>query len=263
MRRVFGFPVEPARALAPHWMPFAFFEGERCVASVEATALPMVIAGADQAPTAIRRVATDPDWRGQGLFRALIGRALAWCASRSTDPCLLYTAEPDIYARFGFLPVAQHAFVGPVVPVSPAVGMRIVDVARPHDRLLVEALLARRTPVSHRCAMLAPALFMEHVLAAEDLDLHYNLEHDCLVVSEADDDDGLIIVDVVAAQVPLLEAILATAGGCPSGRLKTLFPPDRLGWDGSAVLEDTGLMMLGEMPAALTRPFMLPPTTEF
>ncbi len=263
MRRVFGLALGAPPASAPQWTPFAFYEGEHCVASVETALLRMVLDGVERKPTALRRVATDPAWRGQGLFRDLMQHALVWCTTVSDDPCLLYTADQDIYARFGFAPLAQHAFVGIVGPVAAAGGVRTLDMARRDDRMLVETLLATRTPVSERCAMLAPALFMDHVIAADDLALTCDADRGLLVVSEVEDDGGLTLVDIVAAQIPPLDVVLATAGGCLAGRLKTLFPPDRLGWDGSPIPEDTGLMIRGEPPAAMTRPFMLPPTTEF
>ena len=72
----------------------------------------------DATATGVRLVATDPAWRGQGLFRDLMERALAWCETMSKGPCLLYTADPAIYGRFGFLPLAQHAFVG-AAPAGP------------------------------------------------------------------------------------------------------------------------------------------------
>lgn len=263
MRRVFDLPPQKPTPLSPRWTPLAFFDAtQRCVASIEVAVLPLVCDGRDATATAVRLVATDPAWRGQGLFRDLMERALALCATMSDGPCLLYTAEPAIYDRFGFLPLEQHAFVGAPPTLRDGAGARTLDVSRADDRRLVERLLETRTPVSDRCAVVAaPALFMSFVTGADDLVLAYDAAGELLVAYERDD-DCVTIVDVVAAAMPPLDVILRAIKR-PITRLKTLFPPDRLGWDGEAVAEDTGLMARGQRPAAMTRPFMLPPTTGF
>ena len=116
--------------------------------------------------------------------------------------------------------------------------------------------------MSYRCAIVAaPSLFLSFVAGADDLTLAYDAAAEMIVVHEWED-DCVTIVDVVAAVMPPL-AVILRAVGRPPARLKTLFPPDRLGWEGEAVPEDTGLMARGPPPTAMTRPFMLPPTTEF
>ncbi len=260
---VFGIDVRArdARAGTDHpWTPFAAFtDGGACVATLEATALPLWCDGAPDAATAIRSVATDPAWRGLGLFRTLAGQALAWCEARP-GPVLLYTAEPAIYAGLGFEQLPQHAFVG-AMP-----GAAASEPARPLDRVadfaLLKRCLAGRAPVSNRCAMVgAPSLFLTMLGEERDLAIAHLPAWDAVIVYK-EEDDALVLADVVAATIPPLPAIL---GALPRHHrwLKTLFPPDRLGWDGTPDEDDTGLMGRGALPAAMRRPFMLPPTAGF
>ena len=71
-----------------------------------------------------------------------------------------------------------------------------------------------------------------------------------------------MIVDIAARTIPTMAEIVdALRAG--TRRVRTLFPPDRLSWDGVPTRDDTGLMIRGPVPAAMRRPFMLPPTTSF
>ena len=264
--RVFDIALEapnPAISRDPAWVPFAYFDpAGHCVACVEAASLDMRLDGKDGRATAIRLAAVDPEWRGRGLFRNLMDLALAWCATAATGPTLLYTEDDALYGRFGFRSLPQHAFVGPAPELLPGRPARMVDAEDPADSALIAALLAKRAPLSDRCAILrAPSLFMTN-MAADDLVLAYASDLDALVAYELDA-QGITLVDVVSASIPSLACLL---GVLPmrAATVRVLFPPDRLGWDGMPTPDnETGLMARGALPSAMRRPFMLPPTTEF
>jgi amino-acid N-acetyltransferase len=56
----------------------------------------------------LRSVAVHPDWRGTGLGRALVGRALdATRAAGARDAYLLTTTADRWFPRFGFAPIAR------------------------------------------------------------------------------------------------------------------------------------------------------------
>lgn len=257
------FDVDP-RAIEAHpdpaWMPFALFDPDgRCTAAVEAAVMTLVADAVPVSVTAIRRAGVDPAWRGQGLFRDVMVAALTWCETAAPGPTLLYTADHALYDRFGFRPLAQFKVAGGAPAPLARAASRIVD-PRAEDALL-RRLLATRTPVSARCALGGGAsLFITHVRDAEDLTLAYAPDLDAIIVHEVED-DAILVVDVVAAAMPTLAQILAALP--PRPRVTVLFPTDRLDWTGDYVAEETGLMIRGAAPAAMARPFMLPPTTEF
>lgn len=263
LRAVFDLRLPAWAVLETPWVPFAFFdEGGCCVASLEVGVLPLMVDGQRAATTGIRSVAVHPDWRGRGLFRDLMIEAIAWCDARSSSPLLLYSAEPKLYERLGFRLLPQHAFSG--VPPQPLAAQpaRAISLEDAGDRALVLRLLHARTPVSFQCGIIGGASrFLANVATGEDLVLAYGPEHDALIVYESAD-DGLVLVDVVAAAIPSMATILAILAARPM-RVTTLFPPDRLDWHGEPVLDDTGLMVRGVIPPAMERPFMLPPTAEF
>ena len=264
MDEVFSIDVAARDARAgtdPAWTPFAAFTDDgACVASVEAAVLRLVCDGGPVEATGLRSVAVHPDWRGRGLFRDLTLQALDWCG-KICGPVLLYTGEPALYTRFGFAPVAQHAFAGACPPVAAGPPARTLELDDAADLALLTRLLTTRAPVSDRCAMIhAPSLLLTALAGSDDLVAAHVPALDAIAIFEIDD-DTLILADVVAPAIPPLDALLAALPR--RRRLETLFPPDRLGWAGAPEPDDTGLMARGSVPEAMRRPFRLPPTTEF
>lgn len=261
LQHVFAFaPLRTQRA-APIWMPFAYFaEDDVCVASVEAARLELLLDGRPACATAIRLAGVAETHRGQGLFKALMTRALAWCDSACDGPTLLYTEDDALYARFGFAPLTQHAFLGAAplpAPATAAVPLDRAEAARGFDRLA-----PRRAPVSDACAIVgADGLFREVLRGDADLAFAWSAEFEALLVYE-EDDDTLVLADVVAVAMPPMARIVGALGS-RWRRVRTLFPPDRLDWAATPEPDATGLMIRGAVPDAMRRPFMLPPTTGF
>ena len=257
---VFG--AAPAdHAPDPAWTSTGFLdEGGRCIASVDTAVLSFVLGGTVARVGALRLVAVHPDWRGQGLFREMVTRALLELDERTSGLTVLYAEEPDLYGRFGFQQVAQHAFVGPAPRPRGRAASRALG--WPADAAFIKSSLASRSVVSDYCAILgAPALFLAALTEDPDIALAYLDELDALVAYETDG-VTLVLVDIAGATIPPLALILGALGRS-FDTVRTLFPPDKLGWAGKPISDDTGLMLRGTLPAAMTRPFMLPPTTGF
>ena len=258
---VFAYAPSRPPAPDPNWEILAYFDaGGSCVAGIEIGELSLVLDGADGTATAIRLACVAPSHRGQGLFRKLMQGALRLCDERAgAAPTLLYTEDDALYTRFGFVPLAQHAFVG----ASPRAGA--IEAARSLDRAeanaLIDGLASVRAPVSLHCAVRGAADLLRASLGDEDLQLAALDTLNALLVYELDDEE-LVVVDVVAATIPTMAEIVG-ALGVGKRRVRTLFPPDRLCWDGEPTRDETGLMIRGPLPAAMRRPFMLPPTTSF
>ncbi len=246
----------------PDWRAFALFDRQgRCAAGVEAAVLTLMVDAERLSITGIRLAGVDPGWRGLGLFRDIMVAALAWCEQAAPGPTLLYTADHALYDRFGFQPLPQYKTTGPASSEAAPRPSRVIDPRSGADDAMLRRLLATRAPVSHHCALVdAASLFLSNIVDAEDLVLAHVPSLDTILVYE-EDDTAIVLVDVVAAAVPTMAQILSALPH--RAQVTTLFPPDRLDWTGDLVPEDTGLMIRGPVPAALARPFMLPPTTEF
>lgn len=262
LQEVFDFVPRRAPVPDPHWHVLALFEPQgACVAGIEIAKLGLVLDGEERVAMAIRLAGVAPSHRGRGLFRTLMEHALAACAQRAgAAPILLYTEDEALYTRFGFAPLVQHAFVG--LAPSPA---PISAAARPVSRAemieLIDRLAPRRAPVSLQCAVRGGTDLLRANVEESDLRLAFLDAADALVIYEQEEAE-LVIVDIVAAVIPTMATIVGALAP-DARRVRTLFPPDRLAWDATPVPDDTGLMIRGEVPPAIRRPFMLPPTTGF
>lgn len=250
---VFGVKPEPA------WPAMLFVDAAGCcVAGLQHRLLTLCGDGTPFQVGAIRNVAVAPEWRGQGLMQDLLTCALPWCDARAAAT-LLYAETPSLYARHGFVPVPQHAFEGIAPrPAGP-------PTAQPLDARTATAriggLLATRAPTSSRLGILDDGGMAEHKLRDGTWPLAYDPASEALIVYEFEG-ETLAIVDVIAQRIPTAARIVGALDARPR-RLRTLFPPDRLAWDGLPMVDDAGLMARGTLPAAMARPFILPPTFEF
>jgi GNAT superfamily N-acetyltransferase len=263
LRNVLGLPEEMLADAAGRWTSFALFDSDgACVANVDAAILPLSVDGQTIDVSGIRSVAVAEDWRGKGLFRALMRNALAWCTVRSALPTFLYTEEPALYARFGFRPQPQHAVVGPCPPPAPGPPGRRLELARSSDRALVRSLIERRALLSGQCALGVDAdLFLANVTKDTSLICLHTANPETVIVYEIDE-HRIVLVDIVGPSIPSLTTVLGAIGRIRPD-IVVLFPTDKLAWAGGSEPDDTGLMILGEAPAAMRRPCMFPPTVEF
>lgn len=255
-------PLDGLEARDPSYTPFSYFDDAGvCVANAAICALPLIVEGKRVEALGVQSVATRPAWRGRGLFRDLMTRALAWCDERS-DLVLLTTTNPALYGRFGFHEVPQHRFVGPAPHPASAALARPISVAA--DLRLIKHLFATRTPVSRRVGLVNhQAMFLLAVTGKTPPGLSYMHDFDALVVWETAADGVFRLLDIVGPRIPPLAAILAALEVMP-GTVEICFPPDRLDFAGEALplKKSAGLMARGPFVGPDTR-FMLPPTADF
>jgi len=240
---------------------FVRLEGRRPIAHVGLIEIPMVIAGGRRAVGGVHAVCTDPGRRGQGHCRALMEDALAACRGRY-ETLVLYTAIPELYARFGFRRVAEHRFVRRLGAPASAAGPapRRLSGESTGDVALLRRLLASRAPVSSRLGVLGPpALFvLAEVFATGGLArLHYHEDLDVVTVHEIAG-GTLRLLDVVGASIPPLSALLERVGAGVD-TVVCEFVPDALGGGFEAEPAGQGdLMVRGELAVEGT-PFAVPP----
>src|SRR5688572_9437787 len=66
----------------PTSMPFAYFDPTgRCVGNLSAFPMPMMIGGSRVNAIGFQSGAVRQEWRGRGLYRDLLNRALEWCGT--------------------------------------------------------------------------------------------------------------------------------------------------------------------------------------
>lgn len=266
---IFGIDVTVLDRLGgpdPSSVPFAFFDAAgACIANITAFSLPLVVGGAFVRAAGLQSGAVRPDFRGRGLYRSVMQAALDHCDAENFEAVALLTDTPELYQRYGFRPLALHRFVGPAPAGGIPSRVRRLDMANEADVTMLARLLEGRRPVSDRFAPLRQKeMFLFN--AALDAGLHLDLmEEDAAVIAwRREDDGGLSLLDIVATRMPCLADILASLRIAPP-YVTVHFAPDHLGWEGRAVPDTQGLVLMlrsvEDLRPAL--PFGLPPMAEF
>lgn len=267
---VFGVDIGPLDALGGHDrsnMPSAYFDaGGRCVANFAAFSMPLVIDGRRVRAAAWQSGAVLPDYRGRGLFRELIRITLERCEQAGFEAIVLYTDKPALYEPYGFIAFREQTFNG----LAPATGKaaklaRTLSVENPADLALLRETLARRAPVSNRIAVCDQSLmFLLNAYLVDDVTLSWLEAQQAVIAWRQPQADCFELLDIVAAEIPSLDTILASLGLAPK-TVTVQFPPDRLGWQGTASAVDSDLVFMMRGPQALMprEPFRLSPMAEF
>lgn len=239
--------------------PFARFVGDEAVGHVGLIDVPVVIDGEELVFAGLHAVCVRPEHRGRGLARALLAEALAAADERGAT-AVLYTDKPGVYTPHGFRVVPQHFAI---VDRPAWRGGRLVPLAhtRPDDVARVAAAVAGRAPLSRVFASRDPGwLFgIDECLASGGFSRLYDAPELGAVVAFETRGDEVLLLDVVAAELPPLDAVLAALPG--DGPVTLCFSPDRFdasprwvegAWDGDR------LLVRGPL-AVEARRFMAPP----
>ncbi len=265
----FGIDIDPLRALGgpdPTSMPFGWLTDEGVlVANLSAFAMPFILNGRLINAAGLQSGAVRPPWRGRGLYRDLTRKTLAWCEAQGFEAVILYTDKPALYENYGFRSLPLSKYVGAAPVAIGAVGSRILQPRDANDLFLIQSLLAKRKPVSETLAVTgSPAMFLINTQLDPDVRLSYLEEHKAAIAWKMPAVGHFVLVDVVAAEIPSLAAILAGLG-IEATIAETLFRPDRLGWSNEAVPYEgrTRLMVRGLEDIGLDHPAMLSPMADF
>jgi GNAT superfamily N-acetyltransferase len=253
-----------ARPLGCHWekvsTPFVYWDGKRPVSHVGVLEIPLVLEGRETRPGGVHAVCTHPDFRGRGLYKALMSDVMRWCEHRY-QTVVLTTSHPALYEPFGFRVVPESRFVGSLAAVAPGRGLRQLDFGRASDVALLGEVLPVRAPVSFSLGVVRePAVFAFNEARRP---LHYAGKLD-VVVSLEIERTTLRLFDVVGQKIPTL-AQIAEIIPQPIERVEVYFCPDRLGGDLEAEPHTLGgddwLMVRGEFSPE-GKPCMLPRTAR-
>jgi len=242
----------------PGFVSLGAWTGEAIVAHVGLQPMVLRRAGTAIAALGLGFATVHPARRGQGLFRHLMERALAYADAR-VALVLLETEEPELYRRFGFTELVEHSFAGPLAVAAGPARARRLSLEAAADVAILADLLARRTPVSLAGGLDEhPMRFVLKALASPEIALTHLAGLDAVVATEAGGRGELVLLDVVAPAIPPLSEIARALGG-GFERAHVFVTPDRLGWEAETSLaEATGLMARGPLPAD-PRPFGLSP----
>lgn len=270
LQDIFGIDISLQMNLGgpdPTSMPFGYFDPSgRCVANFSAFSMPLIVNGRVVRAAGYQSGAVRPDYRGQGLYRALMQRAFDWAEREGFEAGILLTDKPGLYETYGFQTVPQFRFHGAVPHADLAVPMaRDLDLKQETDLQTVQMVLEARQPVSEIFSVVRQKeMFLLNAHFDQDIRLSLLEEDDAVIAWKPQGDTSLQILDIAARQIPPLGHIVASLGA-HFERAEVFFPVDRLGWDGVATPHqgDCVLMVKGLEAASLARPFMLSPLADF
>ncbi|MGR9185851.1 GNAT family N-acetyltransferase [Rhizobium leguminosarum] len=270
LRDIFGIDIGPLQQLGgpdPTSMPFGWFDAEgELAANISAFALPFVLNGRNVHAAGLQSGAVRPPWRGRGLYRDVTVKALDWCERQGFEAVILYTDKPSLYEPYGFRAIALHRYEGPTPdPSSSAARARPLLPTNADDLALLQSLLKRRSPVSTSLAVTVnAAMFLINTQLDPDIRISFLAERQAAIAWKMDEAGRFSLLDVVAADIPSLAAILGGLEIAPAS-VEVLFRPDKLGWDSvpQPLESGTRLMLRGLGHATPDFPAMLSPMAEF
>ncbi|MDJ0974776.1 MAG: GNAT family N-acetyltransferase [Planctomycetota bacterium] len=243
--------------------PFVVIEGDAVISHLGTMEVPLVIDGEEQMVAAVHAVATHPEHRRKGHYRACIEEALAWIDERYALT-MLTTDHVALYEPFGFRCVTEHLWSGPMPDIAPArVGeRRLLDKGNPEDVRLLHRLLRDRVAISPRLGVVREL----HGFAfyAASVPLWYLPALDAVLWYTATD-EALVLHDLVAASTPAVEAILEHLPERPPA-LSIEFTADVVAPSLETTphnLDGNDWLMLRGPLAVEGQPFMLPRTARF
>ena len=239
----------------PSVMSFGWWHGETLIANVSLFERRLWLAGECVTAFGVQSVATRPEWRGKGLFRDLMLRALDYADARS-GLVTLHTGTPDLYRPFGFRQLEETKFFGNWEASPQPPRYRELSLNLDADVELLRDLFSRRSPTSRLASACDhPALFMLKAALTPAIKLLHLPDLDAVVATRGDE-HSLILLDIIAPVIPPLEAI-ASAIGFQGSRIEVRFTPDHLAWQpDESLVVDNGNMVRGSF-AAEGKPFML------
>ncbi|EKF19311.1 acetyltransferase [Nitratireductor pacificus pht-3B] len=115
----FAVDVTPLDRLShdPSVVSFGWWHGAELIANVSLYRRALWLQGRKVEAFGVQSVAVRPAWRGRGLFRDLMARALAHADARA-ELVVLTTGTPELYIPFGFRQVRETSFAGPLTPAG-------------------------------------------------------------------------------------------------------------------------------------------------
>ena len=224
--------------------PFVLWEGDHPVAHAGVLEMDLVVEGESVPVCGIHAVVTHPDHRMRGHMRNVMERAMEFAAAQR--PTTILFGDPPLYDRYGFRLAPRHVFRAPAPDVAKTAPLRPLG----DDLPWLRALLHDRTPVSSLLGVERSAhMFVcDSVLGFGGFDRVFRTDDYAIVYKLLD--DTLLLLDVIARELPPLHDILARIPE-PFTRIRFGFTPDRFEVDGveATPLDSDPVMVKGPWPA--------------
>jgi GNAT superfamily N-acetyltransferase len=252
--------------MEPSSMPFAWFDADGiCAANFSAFSMPMMVNGQRRKVAALQSGAVRPQHRGKGLYRDLMQRAFEWIDAEAFDLAILYTDKPAMYEPYGFKTVPLHKFTGPAPNAGKAGAAHLLSMDDETDVALPTRLIKSRAPGSALFSPLShPAMFLVNAFWDRSIRLSLLEDADAVIAWRLGETGVFQLLDIVARVIPPLSAIAASLEP-KAASVECFFSPDRLDWQGAAIIDENRLpfMVRGDFSLLPSQPFALTPMADF
>jgi GNAT superfamily N-acetyltransferase len=228
---VFEVDVSPLDRMGhdPSVVAFGWWPGNELVANVSLYKRQLWLMGEQVPAFGVQSVAVRPEWRGKGLFRDLMRRALNYADAR-VNLLILATGTPSLYTPFGFHQIKETTFSAELAQRQTRPGYRLLSLAEDGDVAFLRDLFSRRSPTSLvASACDHPSLFMLKVVGTPEIELLHLPVLDAVVAVKERHGPSMTLLDIVAPFIPSLEDIVS-ALGYTGERIDVHLTPDRLSW---------------------------------
>ncbi|MBD2196711.1 MULTISPECIES: GNAT family N-acetyltransferase [Calothrix] len=252
--------AECGRKLGASWeaasTPFIYFHEGIAISHVGVVEIPFYIMGKRVTVGGIHAVATRPEFRRKGYYRAVMNEVLEYC-DKLYETLVLSTSQPEFYLPFGFRVVAEHIFKVQCNSTGSTDGWRQLDLTTDKDLRLLHRLLETRVPVSNVVGVVQEkAVFFVNEGSRP---LYYAADLDAIACMEIED-TRLHLFDIVSTNIHPLSEILVRIPQFIE-EVVIYFSPELLNTENvqafPGVIEETVLMVRGKF-AAEKEKFMLP-----
>ncbi|WP_069882831.1 GNAT family N-acetyltransferase [Bosea sp. BIWAKO-01] len=244
---VFEIDISPLDRLGhdPSVVGFGWWLGNELVANVSLYERRLWLQGKRVTAFGVQSVAVRPEWRGRGLFRDLMGRALGFADARA-DLVILATDTPSLYTPFGFRQLGETIFSAASAQRQIQSSYRALSLEEDGDLALLRGLFSSRAPTSLvASACDHPALFMLKAVAAPEIELLHLPEFAVVVAVKGRNGPSMTLLDIVGPAIPSLDEIVS-ALGYAGERISVRLTPDRLSWAPEPQIPvDNGSMVRG------------------
>jgi predicted N-acetyltransferase YhbS len=255
---VFEVDVSPLNRLGhdPSVVAFGWWFNDELVANVSLYKRSLWLMGEQIDAFGVQSVATRPEWRGRGLFRGLMKRALRYADAR-VNLIILATDTPRLYKPFGFRQIEETKFSAKLMQRQLLPNYRVLSLEEDGDVALLRDIFSRRAPTSLvASACDHPALFMLKTAKTSEIELLNLLDLDAVVAVIGRNGPSMTLLDIVAQSIPSLEEIVS-ALGYAGEEVNVHVTPDLLSWaPEKQITVDNGYMVRG-LFAPETQAFML------
>ena len=226
------------------YIPYVLADGGRVVANVSVNTMDIVWQKKTRHYIQLGTVMTDPAYRGQGLARRLLERALAdWDDDNAAVYLFANDSVLEFYPKFGFVRCPQYQYALPVTAAPSS--FHQLDMSRTKSVRLLQRCYQAGNPCAQLTWKNNFGLLMFYCLGPMKNSVYYSPQLDVVCIA-AQDGDTLYCFDIFGpASLPLPELLPQLAGPATTTAVLGFTPDDTAGMTAAPITDGDTLFIRG------------------